>query len=425
MARLKDTKVEQVLTELFSAEWIETQARELGVVKRIRKIDPSAIFWTLVLGFDTGAHRSLGGLRRAFCQAVGIHVSRSSFYERFTPALALLMQRAVDLASNTLLLTTVEMEPILDAFKDVVIADGTVVRLYKLLKDKFTACKENQAAAKLNIVMSVFGQTPTKFKLSSQRQNEGKLLSIGPWVAGRLLLIDLAFFGYRLFDRIDRNGGLFISRLKDSANPTITKVHQTWRGRARPMVGKKVQQAMVGLKRHIIDMQVEVEVKRRIYRGQCRKVKHTFRLVGIRHPETGTYHLYMTNIPPSLLSARQIAAIYTARWMVELLFDQLKTHYRLEDLPSGQPHIVQTLIYAVILTWMADQKLTQSFLKHAMTASRRQAAVLAAFSTNILKTVIKQLGLYQGTCSLTRLIQLELKDPNRKQRLLLQRAGMT
>ena len=425
MTQPKDTTVEQILTELFPTEWIETQARELGVVKRIRKIHPSALFWTLVLGFDTGVHRSLGGLRRAFCQAVGIHVSRSSFYDRFTPSLVWLMKAAVGLASNTLLVTTLEMKPMLYAFQDVVIADGTVIKLYKLLKDKFPACKQDQAAAKLNIVMSVFGQTPTKIKLASQRQNEGKLLSVGPWVSGRLLLIDLAFFGYRLFDRIDRNGGFFISRLKDSANPTITKVHQTWRGRARPMVGKKVQQAIVGLKRHILDMQVQVKVKRRIYRGRCRKVKRTFRLIGIRHPETGAYYLYMTNIPPDLLSAGQIAAIYKARWMVELLFDQLKTHYRLEDLPSGQPHIVQTLIYAVILTWMADQKLTQNFLKHAMTASRRQAAVLAAFSANILETVIKQLGLYQETCSLTRLIQLELKDPNHKRRSLLQRAGLT
>jgi len=128
MTRSKDTTVEQILTGLFSTEWIEMQARELGVVKRIRKIHPSAFFWTLVFGFGTGAHRSLGGLRRAFCQAVGIHVSRSSFYERFTPALVELMKTAFALASNTLLVTTPKMKPILYAFQDVVIADGTVIK---------------------------------------------------------------------------------------------------------------------------------------------------------------------------------------------------------------------------------------------------------------------------------------------------------
>jgi len=101
------------------------------------------------------------------------------------------MKKAVALASNTLFLTTVKMRPMFYAFQDVVIADGTVIIMYKLLKNKFPACKEDQAAAKLNVVMSVFGKTPTKIKLSSQRQNEGKLLSISPWVSGRLLLIDL------------------------------------------------------------------------------------------------------------------------------------------------------------------------------------------------------------------------------------------
>jgi hypothetical protein len=39
--------VEEVLTELFSTHWIEQQARALGVVQRMRKIHPSAFFWTL------------------------------------------------------------------------------------------------------------------------------------------------------------------------------------------------------------------------------------------------------------------------------------------------------------------------------------------------------------------------------------------
>ena len=425
MADAQEKTVEEILTEFFSAEWIERQARELGVVKRIRKIHPAAFFWTLVLGFGTGVHRSIGGLRHAFCQAVGISVSRSSFYDRFTPQLVMLMQAAVVYACDVLMTTPLEMGPMVAVFRDVVIADGTVLRLYDLLKDTYLACQEGHAAAKLHMVMSVFGQTATQIKLTGQRPNEGKLLSIGPWVAGRLLLIDLGFFGYRLFDRIDRNKGFFISRLKDTANPLILQVHQAWRGQAKPIVGQRIQDILSGLQRTIIDVQVQVTVTRRTYRGRSRKVKRTFRLVGIRHPKTHEYHLYLTNISPHLLSARQVAALYSARWIVEVLFDQLKTQYRLDELPSGQPHIVQTLIYASILTWMADQKVTQALQDQALTASRRQAAVMAAFSAKLLEAVIKHAGLYQGKLSLTELFRLELRDPNQNRSLLLQRAGLT
>jgi IS4 transposase len=417
--------VEEVLTELFSTEWIEQHARALGVMQRMRKIHPAALFWTLVLGFGTGVHRSIGSLRRAFCQAVGMHVARSSFYERFTPQLVGLLQAAVVVASEALVGAHLPQGDLLAVFRDVVIADGTVLTLWDLLKDTFPACAQGKAAAKLHIVLSVYGHTATQIKLTSQRPNEGKLLSIGPWVCGRLLLIDLGFFGYRLFDRIDRNKGFFISRLKDTANPLIVDVYQTPRGDAIPLVGRRIQDVLNALHRQMLDVQVQVNVKRRKYKGRCHTIQRTFRLVGIRHPSRGAYHLYITNIPFHLLSARQIKAVYSARWLVELLFDQLKTQYRIEELPSQQLYVVQALIYASLLTWMADQTMTQALGEQVQVASRRQAAVLAAFGPKLLEAVIKHLALYQGMCSLTHLIQRELRDPNRKRNLLLQRAGLT
>jgi len=417
--------VEQVLTALFSTEWIEQHARALGVVQRMRKIHPAALFWTLVLGFGTGVHRGIGSLRRAFCQAVGMQVARSSFYERFTPQLVGLLQAAVVVASEALVGVHLPQGDLLEVFRDVVIADGTVLTLWDLLSETFPACVQGKAAAKLHVVLSVVGHTATQIKLTGQRPNEGKLLSIGPWVAGRLLLLDLGFFGYRLFDRIDRNQGFFISRLKDTANPLIVGVYQTWRGDAIPLVGKRIQEGVNALHRQILDVQGQVNVKRRKYRGRCRTIQRTFRLVGIRHPQTGEYHLYLTNIPSNILIASQIKALYSARWLVELLFDALKTQDRLEELPSEHPYGVQALIYASLLTWMADQRMTQALGEQGEVASRRQAAVLAAFGPKLLEAVIKHLGLYRGTCSLTQLIQRELRDPNRNRPLLLQRAGLT
>jgi putative transposase len=353
-----------------------------------------------------------------------MYVARSSFYDRFTPQLVGLLQAAVMVASDALVGTHLPQGDLLSVFRDVIIADGTVLRLWDLLQDTFPACAQGKAAAKLHIVLSVYGHTATQIKLTGQRPNEGKLLSIGPWVAGRLLLIDLGFFGYRLFDRIDRNKGFFISRLKDTANPLIVDLHQTPRGDAIPLLGKRIQDVRNALHRKTLDVQVQVNVQRRKYKGRRRTIRRTFRLVGIRLPQSGKYHLYITNIPSILLTARQIQALYAARWLVELLFDQLKSHYRIEELTSEQPYVVQALIYASLLTWMADQHMTQALGEQVVVASRRQAAVLAAFGPKLLEAVIKYLGLYQGLCSLTQLIQRELKDPNRKRKLLLQRTGL-
>ena len=135
--------------------------------------------------------------------------------------------------------------------------------------------------------------------------------------------------------------------------------------------------------------------------------------MGIRHPQTGEYPLYLPNIPSPLGSAHQIQALYSARGLVELLFDQLKPQDRIEELPSQHPYVVQALIYASLLTWMADQRMTQALGEQMNAASRRRAAVLAAFGPKLLEAVIKHLGGYQGTCSVTQLVQAELRDPNR------------
>ncbi|MGH9750819.1 MAG: hypothetical protein ACRD6R_12955 [Candidatus Polarisedimenticolia bacterium] len=41
-------------------------ARQSGLVRRRRKLDPMEMFWTVVLGFGAGRVRALAGMRRAY-----------------------------------------------------------------------------------------------------------------------------------------------------------------------------------------------------------------------------------------------------------------------------------------------------------------------------------------------------------------------
>jgi IS4 transposase len=80
-------------------------------------------------------------------------------------------------------------------------------------------------------------------------------------------LLDLAYFKYRRFALIDENGGYFVSRLKDCANPVITDKLREWRGRAIPLNGKKIQDVTDDLRRQYIDVEVEVSFQRREHAG--------------------------------------------------------------------------------------------------------------------------------------------------------------
>ena len=85
MAKVESLK--STLESCFSEEWLRETAATTGLVKRRNKIDIVAFFWTLVLGFGTGTHRSRAELRRGFESSTGVGIVPSTFYDRFTPTL--------------------------------------------------------------------------------------------------------------------------------------------------------------------------------------------------------------------------------------------------------------------------------------------------------------------------------------------------
>ena len=69
MARVKFIGIRDTLTSALPKAELERLAYESGMVRRRRKVEPSAMLWTLVLGFATGRERTLAGLRRMYQRA--------------------------------------------------------------------------------------------------------------------------------------------------------------------------------------------------------------------------------------------------------------------------------------------------------------------------------------------------------------------
>jgi len=143
---------------------------------------------------------------------------------------------------------------------------------------------------------------PTRKHTIARCSRQGRL-------ENRLVLFDLAYFKYRRFARIDENGGYFVSRLKQNANPVITAELREWRGRAIPLEGKQLREVLDDLSRTYIDVEVEVEFKRGPYNGTRSLDTKRFRVVGVRNEDADDYHLYVTNLSRGVLSGRLSADI--------------------------------------------------------------------------------------------------------------------
>jgi len=391
MARCKTIPLRETLCKMFPSARLRELARESGAVQRERKVDVVALFWTLVLGFGVGEKRTLAGLRRAYQRATGQELEESSFYNRFTGGLVGMLKGACEEGLANMAGTARSLTGPLSAFRDLILTDATVMRLKDLLADAFPACRTNhtRAALKLHAVMSVTGAGRRSVKLTAERRHENRVLTAGPWMRGMLLLFDLGYYDFALFARIHAHGGYFLTRLKRNANPLITALYRTHRGRAIELIGRKLQDVLAELRRETLDVEVQVAFARRGYAGQRRRESLRLRVVGIKDAVSGDYHLYLTNIPPEKLEASDIRAVYAARWQVELLFKELKSTYRIDELPSQRRAVVEALIYAAILTFTVSRRLLAAVsakLKHLTERlpAQRWARVFAAVAQDLL-----------------------------------------
>lgn len=372
MAAPQRTSIPAELRSLFPTRWLNASARESGLVARQRKVAAAGLFWTLVLGFAVGHRRSLASLRRFFQASTGVGLVPSSFYDRFTDGTVRFLRRALARATERLGQPSGKLRGHLGQFKDLLVADATVLRLHDALARAFPGCRTNhtRAAAKLHVVMSVLGAGPRSVSVTGERVNERRRLTIGSWVAGRLLLFDLGFFKWQLFSRIHEHGGFFVSRLRDDVNPLVVAENRRWRGASRKLVGCRLRDVKEGLAREVVDVLVEVEFPRRPYLGRVRHDRAVFRVVGLRHGDAREHHWYVTNVPVTVLSPCEIATTYVGRWEMELVFRELKTHLRMAQLASRRRVVVEALIYAALIGLAVSRSIWRK-LRALIDAGRR------------------------------------------------------
>jgi hypothetical protein len=108
----------------------------------------------------------------------------------------------------------------LDAFKEVLAIDSTVVRVSPKLKQDLPGAwaHHSPAAVKITAVTNVVGRD-LRCIFSPGSRHDVHLLESESWLRDRLILFDLGFFKAELFKEIDAASGYFLCRLKKQSNP--------------------------------------------------------------------------------------------------------------------------------------------------------------------------------------------------------------
>jgi IS4 transposase len=413
--------VEQELTRMFESKWIRDTAKESGLIERERKIDPLIMFWTLAIGYGSQLYRTLTELKREYEVRGNVSISDSSWHDRFTPELVKFLRECVIHG-----IEHISQEPSrilgkrLASFRDVMIQDSTIIRLHESLADKWPATRSKKVAAgvKVAFLTSAVANSPKSISILPENTSEMKTLKIGPWVKDIILLIDLGFYKYQLFSRIVENGGSFVSRLKSNSNPLIVGINQVGNCHGIDLNGKHLKDIELEKSDAIFDVNVEVSFDRRSYRGESKKDNKIFRLVAVYNPEAEEHHFYLTNISPPILNASEIAAVYAARWEVELIFKELKSRYELDHIRTKSTYAIEALIWISILTLLISRKVYSIVRKLNPDAKMirftqlRWSNIFVQNSSRLLSAIMNYLGIEQDFSTVLNVYSSEALDPH-------------
>lgn len=182
---------------------------------------------------------------------------------------------------------------------------------------------------KVHAMMDAFSGVTEFVRMTEAREHDRKFLYHLKLAANSWLVFDKAYTVYHQFAKWTNQKIWFVTRMKENADYHVTKV----------LVDKTKKKKTKGV---LKEQYITVAVKQNgivIQRLKLRRI--TFKT------EEGKLYVFVTNnftLPPS-----QIATIYKNRWMIELLFKQIKQNFPLRYFWGASSNAIKMQVYCVLM----------------------------------------------------------------------------
>lgn len=343
---MKTQDVVRNLRSLLCFEDLELIARETNALSRVRKLHPIMMLEAMLATAGRGSGRLADALRYLERER-GIKVHRASFYKRldkdFAEFVHVVMERV--LASRAAG-EHPKLRGVLEGFRDLWAYDSTTVTLRHALAKVFSKGGESgEAGAKLHAAVSLRHHAIVRPRLTEQKVHDAKGIDLGTDFADVLVLLDRGYSGHKLFAAIEDGGGMFVTRLKTSTNPTIASVHRAAMD-ARKAHGLTLDEA---LEQKLLPMDGVVDLDVDLSLGK--NTAFSARVVGLPVQQDGkaVTWWYLTNLPRARFAPELLRDLYRLRWQIELLWKQLKSRFRLDDVEALTEHNVRVTMEAAVL----------------------------------------------------------------------------
>ncbi len=182
---------------------------------------------------------------------------------------------------------------------------------------------------KVHAMMDAFSGVTEFVRMTEAREHDRRFLYHLKLAANSWLVFDKAYTVYHQFAKWTTQKIWFVTRMKDNADFHVTKV----------LVDKTKKKNAKGV---LKEQYITVAVKQNgtvIERLKLRRI--TFKT------EEGKVYVFVTN--NFTLPSSQVATIYKNRWMIELLFKQIKQNFPLRYFWGESSNAIKMQVYCVLI----------------------------------------------------------------------------
>ena len=208
---------------------------------------------------------------------------------------------------------------------------------------------------KVHAMMDAFSGAVEFARITEAREHDQRFLYHLKLVANSWVVFDKAYTTYGQFSKWTREKIWFVTRERKNADYHVTKVILDKTKKHKAIGLLKEQYITVGVKQNGIVVE----------RLKLRRIEYS--------SEEGKQYVFITN--NFTLQAKQIATIYKNRWMIELLFKQIKQNFPLRYFWGESPNAIKMQVYCVLMAQLL------------MIVLRKKAATKKSFANMI--TVIR------------------------------------
>jgi DDE family transposase len=328
-------KVSAVVQSLFGA-MAEEVAEGHPVVLRRRKFTTATLAQTFVLGFLAKPRASDEDLAR-MAALRGVVVTTQAVEQRFTPRTAEFLEALFRRAVQDVVKSQARLAPLLERFTAVLLLDSTTATLPDDLRGRFPGCGGShgggQAAMKLQVQWDLKTGALDAIVIEPGRDCDSKTsLQSSSLVPGSLRVADLGYFDTEVFERFNRAGVFWVSRLQFGTSVFTPEAQRLapldWLGKQPgPFIDRPI---LMGTERKVACRIVAWRVPREVADRRRQKLIAEARRKDGRVPSRERlawcdWTVLVTNVAAEVLTAKEVAILHRARWQIELLFKRWKS----------------------------------------------------------------------------------------------------